>query len=59
MQRYIFFLVSPNISVIIFVGLTKFNIKYPIEYLKHFMGMGASSGLHPNHESHITNIQCT
>lgn len=49
MQRYIFFLVSPNISVIIFVGLINFNIKYPIEYIKHFMGMGANHFLHPNH----------
>lgn len=51
MQRYIFFLVSPNISFIIFVGLINFKwtIKYPIEYFKHFMGMGANHFLHPNH----------
>lgn len=49
MQRYIFFLVSPNISLIIFVGLISFNIKYQIEYFKHFMGMGANHFLHPNH----------
>lgn len=59
MQRYIFFLISPNISVTIFVGLNNFNIKYPIEYIKRFKDMGANHCLHPNHESHIPNIQYT
>lgn len=59
MQRYIFFLISPNISVTIFVGLNNFNIKYPIEYIKRFKDMGANNCLHPNHESHIPNIQYT
>ena len=53
------FLYYQTFLLLFFVGLTNFNIKYPIEYLKHFMGMGASRGLHPNHESHIPNIQCT